>query len=98
MNPPAMRLLFLDKARPATRRWVLLIAALALVEAVALGLYVTRPVPPSIELALASPRAQCETRGQAQLAAADEWPTTRDGRDALTLVRARCTLDAGAFR
>jgi hypothetical protein len=93
-----MRTLFLDNARPSTRRWVLLIAGLAVVEAVILAAYVMRPVPASIDAALASPHQQCEARGEQQLAGSGEWPTTREGRDARTLVQSRCTLDNESFR
>lgn len=93
-----MRTLFLHKARPSTRRWVLLVAALALVEGVALTAYLLRPVPASIDQALASPQQRCQARGEQRLAQAGEWPTTQDGRDARTLVHARCTLDPDAFR
>ena len=92
-----MRTLFLDKARPGTRRWVLLVAALALVETVALTAYVLRPVPPSIDQPLASPRQRCATLGEQQFARSGEWPTLHDGRDARTLVQSRCTLDPASF-
>lgn len=93
-----MRTLFLDKARPSTRRWVALIAGLAAIEAVILAAYVLRPVPASIDAALASPEHQCAARGERQHADSGEWPTTRDGRDARTLVQSRCTLDAESYR
>ncbi|MFZ5548315.1 MAG: hypothetical protein ACOZJX_06450 [Pseudomonadota bacterium] len=93
-----MRTLFLDKARPSTRRWVTLIAGLAVIEAVILAAYVLRPVPTSIDTALASPEQQCAARGERQHSDSGEWPATRDGRDARTLVQSRCTLNPDAYR
>jgi hypothetical protein len=92
-----MRTLFLDKAHPSTRRWVLLVCALALAEAVALTAYVLRPVPASIDQPLASPRQRCASLGELQFAQSGEWPTLYDGRDARTLVQSRCTLDPASF-
>jgi hypothetical protein len=92
-----MRTLFLDKARPGTRRWVLLVGGLALAEVVFFTAYVLRPAPPDINLTLASPQQRCTTRGEQQLADAGDWPTTQDGRDARLLVQSRCTLDTEAF-
>lgn len=94
-----MRTLFLDKTkRPTSRKWVWVVAALALIEATALAAYVMRPVPKGIEVDLASPRDLCVARGTAAHQARHEWPQTADGRDAATLINARCTLDAEAFR
>lgn len=94
-----MRTLFLDKSsRPTSRKWVWVVAALALIEATALAAYVMRPVPKGIEVDLASPRELCVARGTAIHEARHEWPQTADGRDAATLINARCTLDPEAFR
>ncbi|WP_374569432.1 hypothetical protein [Ideonella sp.] len=93
-----MRMLFLDKTRPTSRKWVWAVAGLALVEATALAAYVMRPAPKGIEVDLATPREQCVTRGAAIFEARGEWPATADGRDAPTLVNARCTLDPESFR
>ncbi|HEX5685146.1 MAG TPA: hypothetical protein VFY73_14080 [Ideonella sp.] len=93
-----MRMLFLDKTRPTSRKWVWVVAGLALVEATALAAYVMRPTPKGIEVDLATPREQCITRGANIFEARGEWPTTTDGRDAQTLVSARCTLDPESFQ
>jgi hypothetical protein len=94
-----MRTLFLDKSsRPTSRKWVWVVAALALIEATALAAYVMRPVPKGIEVDLASPRELCVARGTTVHEARHEWPQTADGRDAATLINARCTLDPEAFR
>lgn len=94
-----MRTLFLDKSsRPTSRKWVWVVAALALIEATALAAYVMRPVPKGIEVDLASPKDLCISRGTAEHEARHEWPQTADGRDAATLINARCTLDPEAFR
>ena len=94
-----MRTLFLDKptSRISTRQWLLIGAGLAALEAAALAAYLLRPAPVTISTALATPQAQCEERGSVDYRSRNEWPSTADGRDARTLVRARCTLDAQAF-
>jgi hypothetical protein len=93
-----MRTLFLDKSRPTSRKWVWVVAGLALIEATALAAYVLRPVPKGIEVDLASPKELCVTRGASIFEARREWPQTADGRDAATLINARCTLDPESFR
>ncbi|MEK8031696.1 hypothetical protein AACH06_12790 [Ideonella sp. DXS29W] len=93
-----MRTLFIDKSRPTSRKWVWIVAGLAVIEATALAAYVLRPAPKGIEVDLSSPRELCVSRGSAIFEARGEWPQTNDGRDAATLVGARCTLDPESFR
>jgi hypothetical protein len=94
-----MRTLFLDKptSRITTRQWLLIGAVLAAIEAAALAAYFMRPAPATLAASAASPQAQCEARGADDFRSRNEWPRTADGRDANTLVTARCTLDPQAF-
>jgi hypothetical protein len=95
-----MRHLFLDKptSRITARQWLLVALVLALLEAAAFTAYVMRPADRGLSVGLASPQAQCVSRGAAQFEVRREWPITLDGRDARTLVESRCTLDPGSFQ
>lgn len=94
-----MRTLFLDKptSRISTRQWLLIGAALAALETAALAAYFMRPASETITSGITNPLGQCEARGTDDYRSRNEWPRTAEGRDARTLVSARCTLDPQAF-
>ena len=95
-----MRLLFLDRptSRITPRQWLMIGLVLAIAEGAGFAVYMMRPAADrGLAMGMSTPHEQCVARGVAQFDVRREWPLTHDGRDAGTLIEARCTLDPASF-